>query len=410
MALRSIWVSVLCSGIAVGFAAACSSDNSSSGSTDGGTGGTTSTGGKATGGTTTGTGGKATGGTTTGTGGKPGTGGTTTDGGDAGPAVTSYCGGKTGADQIACGAYIVTSLDACGDCHTPRLPSGAPDTTKILAGNPSFADLDPASPTIGNIPTPNLTQLGKKGWTAKDITTAILTGVDKAGLGLFPIMPYQLFHNMAQVDADAIAAYILSLTPIDPDTPVRQPLPSPISQLPLPVAVLDGAKVPDPVFTATDSADVKTSAEFGKYLAGQLGPCIDCHSPRLQNQQVDSSNLFAGGETFVIGDPFGTVTSLNITQSTNGIKGWTADDVAQVIQKGIDKDKTPLCPPMPFGPRGAFAGLKTADVHDIAEYITHLPAVESPSDGATWPMCVPPPPPPPPDAGKDASSSDASKD
>jgi mono/diheme cytochrome c family protein len=301
-------------------------------------------------------------------------------------------------------------LDACGDCHTPRLPTGAPDTTKILAGDPAFADLDPTSSTLGLIPTPNLTQLAAKGWTDTDIKNAIQKGKDKNGQGLFPIMPYRSFANMAGVDAEAVAKYILSLTPIgtEDDTPSRQPLPGPLAQLQLPIPTLDPAKIPNPVFAAGTSQADKDAALFGKYLAAEGGPCVDCHSPQNQDFTLDATKLFAGGQTFQIGGPFGVVTSLNITQANNGIHGWTATDVAKVIQQGIDKDGVPLCPPMPFGPQGAFGGLQASDVNAIAQYIIRLPPIENPADGGMISMCVPPGPPPPVDSGADATSTDAS--
>ena len=58
-------------------------------------------------------------------------GGAKDDGGD-GPSLTAL--------QLR-GRYLVDNVIACGDCHTPRTMTGAPDMTKYLAGNASFVEL-----------------------------------------------------------------------------------------------------------------------------------------------------------------------------------------------------------------------------------------------------------------------------
>jgi len=84
------------------------------------------------------------------------------------------------------------------------------------------------------------------------------------------------------------------------------------------------------------------------------------------------------------------IVSSNLTPGKNGLKGWTADDVVNVLKKGIDKDGNALCPPMPFGPNGAFGGLTASDALDIATYITTL----APADSDIIPLCVAPAAPP----------------
>jgi mono/diheme cytochrome c family protein len=403
---------VLTSATAAVLAFACSSDNSSNESPEGGLdSGTPSTGGKSgTGGAS--TGGKSSGGSSSGgaagstssTGGKHTAEAGVPDSGDAGPVAPSLCGGMTGDDLIKCGQYMVQSLDACGDCHTPRLPSGAPDTTKILAGSPSFTDLttDP-NDGMGNIPAPNLTTLSKDKWTSAEIVDAIQNGkVSKAhgGKGLFPAMPYVTFHNMALVDAQAIAAYLLSLTPITNDIPAREPLPG-IPDAAFPVAYVNPGDIPDPVIDKSDPS--YADAMFGKYLAAEAGPCLDCHTERFPDGTVNMAHPFAGGQPFVIGGPFGTVISANITpDSKTGLKNWTPGAIEKLLHAGIDIQNEPICPPMPVGPNGAFAGITNAHALAIGAYITHLPPVSNGDDaGGPFPLCRPPAP--PTDGGKSDS-------
>lgn len=383
---------------------ACSDDKKSGNDTDASAGGT---GGQGTGGT--GTGGTGTGGTATG-----GTDASTGDSGDGGPRL-GYCssvGADSGAALIACGQYLVEHIDACADCHSPRLSNGQIDPTKVLAGNAAFADLDPADATKGLLPTPNLTTLASSGWTVADIEDALVNGNRSSarGGGLFPIMPYMVFHNMAPVDSNAIAQYIHQLTPITNAIaiPLRQPLPAPLDQMPLPIPPVLAAQIPNPTLPSTDAA--YASAMRGKYLAAEAGICMECHTQRLPNSfSLDMAKAFGGGEAFQVGGPFGTVTSLNITTGSNSaIGGWTAQHVADLLITGAGPSG-PICPPMPAGPGQAFGGMTPGDALDIGNYIRNLPAVVNPSDAGVWPRCAPPPPPDgsvPSDSGsQDASDS-----
>jgi hypothetical protein len=100
------------------------------------------------------------------------------------------------------------------------------------------------------------------------------------------------------------------------------------------------------------------------------------------------------------------VISANLTQASNGLAGWVTADVVKVLSEGKDKDNMPLCPPMPFGPLGAFGGMDAAHKEAIGVYITSLPADVNPSDGGRFPMCIMPMP---PDGGMpDASMPDSS--
>ncbi|HVW27332.1 MAG TPA: hypothetical protein VHC69_18335 [Polyangiaceae bacterium] len=357
-----------------------------------GTGGKVGAGGSSSGGKT-GSGGATTGsgGSTAGSGGKglPDAGVPDSDGG--GPSAPSLCGGMTGDDLVTCGQYIVQNIDACGDCHTPRLSNGAPDTTKLLAGSPSFTDLT-ADPNdgVGNIPAPNLTTLKQDGWTSAEIIDAIQSGkVSKAhgGKALFPAMPYVTFHNMAAIDAQAIAAFLSSLTPISNDIPAREPLPNGLDTM-LPVPPVNPGDIPDPMLDPSDPS--YADAMFGKYLAAEVGPCLDCHTERLPDLTVDMAHPFGGGQRFELGNPFGTVISANLTTDPKtGLQNWTPGLIQKLLQTGVNNEGETICPPMPVGPMGAFAGITNAHALAIGAYITHLPPVSTGGDGGgPFPLCV----------------------
>ena len=198
-----------------------SSGGGGKGGNAGGTGGAAGTGGRGgssgTGGSTAGTGGNSgTGGGTAGTGGSSGTGGSTAGtggsagaGGSAGTGGTSGSGGGGGLTALqARGQYIVDHVAACGDCHTPMGQNG-PVPGMYLAGNPSFIAL----PNGDKLGSRNLTndETGLKNRTDAEIKDMFQNGMRPTATGmepLNPVMPYYVFHNMTDADANAIVAYL----------------------------------------------------------------------------------------------------------------------------------------------------------------------------------------------------------
>jgi hypothetical protein len=192
-------------------------------------------------------------------------------------------------------------------------------------------------------------------------------------------MPYYVLHNMSAADADAIVAYLRTIPAVVNAIPERN-FDLPAAAPPVPVA-----KIPDPVLAMTDPN--YASAMRGKYLAGNFGVCMECHTEHVQTPgmvPINTDKLFAGGESFVsasIGLPSPpyppVIFSENITPHATGIQGWTAAEVANVMKNGVVNDGLAICPPMPTGPNGAFGGLTDGDRLDIANYITHLPPIDN---------------------------------
>jgi hypothetical protein len=310
----------------------------------------------------------------------------TTEGGGGGDA------GDAGS-PVQRGEYLVKNLGACGDCHTPiNFLTGQPDNTRFLAGLQGIFQVPGLGPDGGEgiIGSRNLTPdmaTGLGAWTDAQIKKALLDGIDKDGNALFPIMPYYVLHNMSPADADAIVAYLRTIPAIVNMIPPKNfAFPAVAVSPPVPAD-----KIPDPTLPATDPN--YASAMRGKYLAGNFGVCMECHTKHVQTPgmvPLDLDKLFAGGESFnaaAIGlppsFPVPVIFTENITPHSTGLQGWTAAAVATLIQDGLDKDGVPICPPMPSGPGKAFNGITNSDALDIGNYITHLPAI----DNVVAPIC-----------------------
>jgi mono/diheme cytochrome c family protein len=119
---------------------------------------------------------------------------------------------QSSASEIERGRYLM-QFGGCIDCHTPGYFFGKPDMTKALAGSEVGFEI----PGLGVFYGPNLTpdkETGLGNWSKEQIVAALQKGVRPDGRQLVPIMPWKAFANLTKADADALAAYLMSLTPL----------------------------------------------------------------------------------------------------------------------------------------------------------------------------------------------------
>ncbi|MCA0434061.1 MAG: cytochrome c [Proteobacteria bacterium] len=119
--------------------------------------------------------------------------------------------------QLARGKYL-TGIAGCNDCHTPGYFLGKPDASRFLGGSEVGFEI----PGLGVFYGPNLTpdkETGLGDWTVEQIVTAMTTGVRPDGRHLVPVMPWPSFASLTPEDAQAIAAYLKSLPPVQNKVP-----------------------------------------------------------------------------------------------------------------------------------------------------------------------------------------------
>lgn len=301
-------------------------------------------------------------------------------GGSGGDAGSGGSGGSV--DPVERGAYLVNTVSICIGCHMPFNPDGSPDMDNFLAGVDCFVDIDPTDDAVGCIATPNLTdhETGLANRSDDEIKDMFMTGVRPDGKALHDFMPYWMYGNMTEDDADAIVAYLRTVEGVDHQVAKHQP---PWDVPPEePLAVLDLDEVPTP------SADDENyeSALNGRYLATSAAPCIECHTMRTEPgsaSPIDLAMAFAGGGEFTreelgLPDNFPEIIySRNLTSDATGLEEWTADDIVTALKEGVNPDDKVLCPPMPAGPMGPFGNLTDEDAMDIANYLLTLPGIEN---------------------------------
>jgi mono/diheme cytochrome c family protein len=262
------------------------------------------------------------------------------------------------------GNYLVNTIMACGNCHSPRDSAGKIIADKALSGGLTF-DTPAFLATAPNI-TPDV-ETGIGSWSEDEIKHSLIEGMRPnhgklAGVALAAIMPANFYKALLPEDLTAVTAYLRSVKP------VRNEVATPVYRLPV-------HRVPYPAAEAGFStAMMSDPAKHGAYLV-TIGHCMECHSAWSRGAQDYTTGLGKGGRTFPLREGGTEVsTAANITShQTAGIGAWSEAEIDHAIRKGVARDGHPLKPPMAFG---FYARLKDADVKDIVAYLRTVPPLD----------------------------------
>jgi mono/diheme cytochrome c family protein len=265
------------------------------------------------------------------------------------------------------GSYLVNTIMACGNCHTPRDADGKPIADRALSGGGLTLATPAFVATASNI-TPDA-ETGIGSWSDAEIKQALLAGMRPnhghlAGVPLAAVMPANFYKALLPDDLDAIVAYLHTVKPIRNEIvdPVYK---APVHRDPYPEA--------EAGFDKTNFAD---PVRRGAYLA-TIGHCMECHSAWSRGVSDFSSGLGRGGRVFPKreGEPAGPPSvAANITSdSTVGIGAWTDREIGRAITTGVARDGHALKQPMAYR---YYAGLKAADLADIIAYLRAVPPLQ----------------------------------
>jgi mono/diheme cytochrome c family protein len=228
------------------------------------------------------------------------------------------------------GSYLVNSIGACGNCHTPRV-QGVPDLTRRLSGG--FQTFDEPWFTVkgANITPDRDTGIG--GWSDADLRKALLDGVRPNGTQLATVMPYPFYRMMMSSDVDAIVAYLRSVPAIG------NAVQAPSYKAQQAAVAVPGADLP------MSADDLKNPVKRGFYLSS-IAHCMACHSRASEAVPPDlKGNYGRGGREFR--GPFGRSVAANISGSkTAGLGGWSDAEIRHALTEGMSKDGHKLKPPM----------------------------------------------------------------
>lgn len=247
------------------------------------------------------------------------------------------------------GRYLVETIGACGNCHTP-LGQRGPDRSKHLAGGFVFKE-KPFTAYSSNITPDKETGIGN--WTDEQIIKAIREGIRPDGTIIGPPMPIELYRRLSDTDVKAIVAYLRTVKP------VKNKVAKSEYRMPLP-------KSYGPPVTSVPDVPKTDKVAYGAYLAGPVGHCIECHTPMAKGHR-DWSKTGLGGQPFE--GPWGVAVAANLTAHEDGLKEWSDAEIKRAITRGISKDGRKLNPPMGYP---YYARVKPADLDAIVAYLRTL--------------------------------------
>lgn len=267
------------------------------------------------------------------------------------------------------GRYLVTTILACGNCHTPKTAAGVSIKERNLSGGGTSFKTPGFDAVSSNITPDRETGIGA--WSNEDIKAALTHGTRPnkgplAGVPLAAVMPAGFFKAMLPRDLDAVVAYLRSVKPM------RNAVAAPVYKQPP-----RHHPYPDAEKGFTE-ADLRDPLKRGAYLA-TLGHCMECHSP-FEKGVSDYKALGKGGRVFnaalVQGFPRdwdGSKAPNISSHKTAGIGAWSDAEIKRAITQGVSRDGRKLKPPMDFA---AYAGLNEQDLNAIVAWLRTVPPVE----------------------------------
>jgi mono/diheme cytochrome c family protein len=264
------------------------------------------------------------------------------------------------------GGYLVNTIMACGNCHTPRDADGKSIAEKAFSGGLTISS--PAfTATAPNITPDRETGIGS--WTDPEIKRALVEGMRPnhghlAGVPLAAVMPAGFYKALLPADLDAIIAYLHTVKPIPNEVPA-----------PVYKAAVHREPYPDTEI-GFDAAALADPVRRGAYLV-TIGHCMECHAAWSRGVSDFKSGLGKGGRPFgpepgAPADTPPTITANITSHPTAGIGAWTDAEIKRAITQGISRDGRKLKPPMAYG---YYAGLTEADLDDIIAYLRTVPTL-----------------------------------
>jgi mono/diheme cytochrome c family protein len=258
-------------------------------------------------------------------------------------------------DLLKRGDYLVNGILTCGNCHTPKGPTGD-ISEKAFSGGLSW-DEPPFKVTAPNITQDKETGIGD--YTDAELRQVLRKGIKRNGVPVAMIMPSGFYEIMTDGDLDAVIAYLHTIKSI------TNTVPDPVYKIPQGHPIPPGSDKP---FNEATLSDKKNK---GFYLV-TVAHCMECHTPMGPRGREFDARLGAGG--FEFPGPWGVSVSPNITSSKDkGIGAWTDDEIKRAITQGVSRDGSKLKPPMGYH---YYATVAADDLDAIVAYLRTLPAKE----------------------------------
>ena len=146
------------------------------------------------------------------------------------------------------------------------------------------------------------------------------------------------------------------------------------------------------------AARTTQSAMRGRYLAAQVGLCIDCHTPETARRfalELDTTKFVRAAAA--CSRRSSSVSSIRLRRTRPHRDAQpdarrdrprrldASEQIKDAIAKGKDRDGKAVCAATHGGLISPYAALEPQDLDDIVEYIINLPPVENDTAGSAAP-------------------------
>lgn len=219
------------------------------------------------------------------------------------------------------GAYLAR-VGNCAACHTT--PGGEP-----FAGGVKFKT------PFGILYSTNITpdkKYGIGGWSYEQFHASMKRGVRPDGTHLYPAFPYTSFARLRDEDIASLYLYFSSVEPVAAAN--RE------NEMNFPFGNRSLLYFWKRLFHTggTFEPDTTKSAAWnrGAYLVQGPAHCGACHTPRNLLGGLKEDSALHGGTYVdqVASGAYRTWAAVDLTPGENGLKSWSADDIAQYLTKG----------------------------------------------------------------------------
>ncbi|HKP55101.1 MAG TPA: hypothetical protein VJV78_00190 [Polyangiales bacterium] len=256
------------------------------------------------------------------------------------------------------GRYLAYGLAHCVDCHAD------PAQPEVAGGDIPLSGGHEWKLPFGVVHSRNITpdrETGIGRYSDPELARILRHGVHADGRAVLPFMP---FAELADDDLIALLSFLRAQKPVQHAVP-----PNELNLLGK--IVLAFALEPSgPQHTPPQHLTPEPSADYGRYLANNVGNCIKCHTRiDMRTGQLTAAPFSGGVELESERTPGKLFISPNLTPDPNSgwIEHWTEETFVARMHGG------PAYPDSPM-PWRSFQNMTDGDARALYRYLRSLPA------------------------------------
>ncbi|MGA7440215.1 MAG: cytochrome c [Luteibacter sp.] len=265
-------------------------------------------------------------------------------------------GAPSNADPVARGAYLARAAD-CVACHT------------VAEGGKPFAGGLAFKLPFGTIYSSNITadpETGIGNWTDDEFVRAVREGIRNDGKHLYPAFPYTSYTELSRADVLAIKAWLFTQPKVNQANRAND-LGFPYNQR-WAMAFWNAAFFRSHRFEPDAGRPPEWNS--GAYLAGALGHCSECHTPRNFGFGLKHGDALAG-------EVVNGWRAYNITSDgTHGVGHWSDEALAQYLRTGHADGHASASGPMGEAVAHSLQYLTLEDTAALVSWLRTVPARE----------------------------------